>query len=206
MPVATSKPERRLFPVYIAIDASGSMLQHGKWEVAFEMISQSLEQIQRSPDPDYEMRMSIFALHHDAIDKITTDSPVNGIFLPDVETGGSSNYSKLLDELIIAVESGDYPPNSHPPCLVIIGDGHVDETFDTKLDSALNNALFKACTRMVVEIGSDFDPRSLKNFVSSPDNFFTVMDLSTMPLFYMRLAARITSQPSSSRSRRILAE
>jgi len=206
MPVETSKPERRLFPVYIAIDASGSMMQQGKWHVAFGMLTQAIEQIQKSPDPDFEIRVSIFALHHDAVHKIITDSPVNGILLPEIETGGNSNYSKFLDELIVAMESVVFPPNSHPPCVLIVGDAHVEEVFNTKLESTLKNVLFNSCTRMAVEIGSDFDPNGLRNFVSSPDNFFTVMDISTMPFFYMRLAARINSQPSSSRSRRILAE
>lgn len=181
-------------------------MQHGKWHVACEMLTQSIEQIQKSPDPDFEVRVSIFALHHDAVDKVVSDSPVNGILFPEIETGGNSNYSKLLDELIVAMETADFPPNSHPPCVLIVGDAHVEENFDTKLESALKNVLFKSCTRIAVEIGSDFDPSGLRNFVSSPDNFFTVMDISTMPLFYMRLAARINSQPSSSRSRRILAE
>jgi hypothetical protein len=132
--------------------------------------------------------------------------PVSNLQISDIETGGGSSYSHFVDEIVPLLVTAEHPPNSHSPCLVIIGDGHVDEGFDKSMQTALKSDLFKSCTRLVVEVGRDFNSSGLRDFVSASDNFFSVMDISSMPLFYLRLAARINSQPTSSRSRRILDE
>jgi uncharacterized protein YegL len=204
MPISTNEPERRLFPVFFLADASGSMAENGKWKIIQEVLSQCLQQLKDSPDPDFEVVITLLLLQNDGVAVEHHSEPVEQVAIQNYSTSGQSNYSAGIEKLLDLLKENKLPKNAHVPCLVLMGDGHVDSGFMDTLDKCLKDAFFKKSTRIVVEIGNDFEPNALRNFVSSPNNFFTVMDMSTMPYFYMRLASSINSQAIQSQSRRIL--
>ena len=206
MPVTTNQPVRRLFPVYILVDASGSINEDGKWKIIDELLSQFLQHLKETPDPDFEIVFSLLLMQGGGVAVEYEASPIEQIEIRDLVASGVSSYSKGLEKLAELLDRAKFPQSAHEPCILFIGDGHADSEFQNALDKCLKNQTFANSTRIVVEIGNDFEPSALRNFLSSPNNFFSVMDIATMPYFYMRLASSVSSPVTQSRNRRILAK
>jgi uncharacterized protein YegL len=204
MPVKTNEPTRRLFPVYFLIDASGSMREDGKWKVLNDLLAQCLGQLKEKPDPDFEIVVTIVVMRGGGVAVEHSFEPVDKLILRDIDTSGVSNYSVGLEKIADLIDDASFPENAHQPCIVLVGDGHVDDAFEVVLNKTLQRKNFRVAARLVVEIGNDFNSADLRAFVSSPNNFYSVLDIATMPLFYMRLASSISSHASLSRSRRLL--
>lgn len=206
MPVTTNQPVRRLFPVYILVDASGSVNEDGKWKIIDELLTQFLKHLKDSPDPDFEIVFSLLLMQGGGVAVEYESSPIEKIEIRDLVAGGVSNYSIGLEKLAELLDRAKFPKSAHRPCILLIGDGHVDAEYQSALEKCLKKQNFSNSTRIVVEIGNDFEPSALRKFLSSPNNFFSVMDIASMPFFYMRLASSVSNQVTQSRSRRILAE
>jgi len=206
MAVTTNLPVRRLFPVYILVDASGSINEDGKWKIIDELLSQFLQHLKETPDPDFEIVFSLLLMQGEGVAVEYESSPIEQIEIRDLVAGGVSSYSKGLEKLAELLDRAKFPQSAYEPCILLIGDGHADSEFQNALDKCLKKQTFANSTRIVVEIGNDFEPSALRNFLSSPNNFFSVMDIATMPYFYMRLASSVSSPVTQSRNRRILAK
>lgn len=204
MAVTTKEPVRRLFPIYFLVDASGSMNEGGKWKVVHELLKQSVGQLKNSPDPDFEVVLTLLLLQSGNVVVEYESEPIESVELSDSLSSGTSSYSIGLEKLSTLLKAANHPLNAHAPCVLLIGDGHTDQEFENALGKCLKEDSFSKTTRIVVGVGSDFEASALRGFVSSPNNFLTVMDIATMPYFYMRLASAINSQASQSSSRRLL--
>ena len=204
MAVTTKTPVRRLFPVYFLVDASGSMSENGKWKVVYDLLKQCFDQFKDSPDPDFEIVLTLLLMQSGDVVVEWESEPIKNVQISELSSSGISKYSVGLEKLSALLKEAPLPPNAHTPCVLLIGDGHVDPEFENSLGKCLKEDSFSKTTRIVVGVGSDFEASKLKGFVSSPSNFFSVMDIATMPYFYMRLASAINSQASQTSSRRLL--
>ena len=204
MAVTTKEPVRRLFPVYFLVDASGSMNENGKWKVVHDLLKQCVDQLKSLPDPDFEIILTLLLLQSGNVVVEYESEPIQNIELRELTSSGTSGYSVGLEKLSALLKERDFPLNAHAPCVLLIGDGHADPEFENALERCLKEDSFSKTTRIVVGVGNDFEASALKEFVSSSNNFFTVMDIATMPYFYMRRASAINSQASQSTTRRLL--
>jgi uncharacterized protein YegL len=202
--VVTSELQRRLFPVYFLVDASGSMSENGKWKVAHELVMQCVQHFKDSPDPDFETFVQLLVLKDSNLVMRYVEEQITQLDPHELQDGGHSGYAIGIERVTEILEESQLPQNAHPPCLVLVGDGHVDASFEYVLENSLKSKSFLRTTRIVVKIGNDFETEPIRKFLSVSSNFFTVMDFATMPFFYMRLASLINSQASQSRSRRII--
>lgn len=204
MAVVTSELQRRLFPVYFLVDASGSMSENGKWKVAHELVMECVRHLEGSPDPDFEIVVHLLLMKDGNLVVQYGNEEITQLDQLELRNGGSSGYSLGIERITVLLEESQLPQNSHPPCLVLVGDGHVDALFENVFENSLKSKSFSKTTRIVVKVGNDFEPEAIRKFLSSPNNFFTVMDFAAMPFFYMRLASLINNQASQTRSRRII--
>lgn len=182
------------------------MLENGKWKVLNDLLSQCIRQLKESPDPDFEIVVTIVVMQGGSAVVEYSLELVNHLELREISPFGISTYSLGLSKVAELIHSASLPINAHQPCIVLIGDGHVDEAFEVVLSKSLKIEAFKNSSRLVVEIGNDFNAAHLRSFVSAPTNFYSVVDIATMPFFYMRLASTINSHATISRSRRLLSE
>lgn len=164
--------QARPLPVFLLLDASGSMAQDGKIEALNRAVVEMLATFAAEPDIRATIQIGAIAFGGDVRVHLPLlpAEEAKRKWRPLVAQGNTplgatlTQLQKMLEDKILV------PSRSYRPTLVLVSDGQPNDEWQLPLKLLLESARASKAGRMAIAVGADADVQMLQSFLNSPES------------------------------------
>lgn len=164
---------RRVLPVFLILDSSGSMQEYGRIDKVNRAIEEMIPRLMMFSDElsDVELRIAVLSFsdscrwHTIDEDGVPELSPLDDLIWIDIEPTGPTFFGNMLDELNSALSRKTFLKSSSGYCrpiLILLSDGCPGDNYKHELEELWQNRWFKGSIRIAIACGED--PEMLASF------------------------------------------
>jgi uncharacterized protein YegL len=164
--------QARPLPVFLLLDASGSMAEDSKIEALNRAVGEMLATFATEPDIRASIQIGAIAFGGDVRVHLPLlpAEEAKGNWRPLVAKGNTplggtlTQLQKMLEDKLLN------PSRSYRPTLVLVSDGQPNDEWQLPLKQLLESARASKAARMAMAIGADADVQMLQSFLNSPES------------------------------------
>jgi len=164
--------QARPLPVFLLLDASGSMAESGKIDALNRAVEEMLATF--AAEPDARAVIQIGAITFGGSVRVHLPPLVaeqaKAKWKPLVAQGHTSLGETLSTLLVMLEDKNCVPSRSYRPTLVLLSDGQPNDEWQAPLKQLLESARASKAARMAMAIGADADVQMLQSFLNSPES------------------------------------
>jgi uncharacterized protein YegL len=192
--------QARPLPVFLLLDASGSMAESGKIDALNRAVQEMLATFAAEPDVRAGIQIGAIAFGGD----VRVHLPL----LPaeDAKTKwrplvaqGNTPLGATLTKLRVMIEDQTLVPSrSYRPTLVLVSDGQPNDEWQAPLKQLLESARASKAARMAMAIGADADITMLQSFLNSAESkVFQAHEARDIHKFFKWVTMSVTARSRS---------
>ena len=200
--------QARPLPVFLLLDASGSMAESGKIDALNRAVQEMLATFAAEPDVRAGIQIGAIAFGGD----VRVHLPL----LPaeDAKTKwrplvaqGNTPLGATLTKLRVMIEDQTLVPSrSYRPTLVLVSDGQPNDEWQAPLKQLLESARASKAARMAMAIGADADITMLQSFLNSAESkVFQAHEARDIHKFFKWVTMSVTARSRSATPDKIAA-
>ena len=192
--------QARPLPVFLLLDASGSMAEPGKIEVLNRAVQELLATFADEPDLRAGIEVGAIAFGGDVrvhMPLINAEhakakwKPLSGQGNTPLGATLTKLRGMLEDKTIVS-------SRSYRPTLVLVSDGQPNDDWEEPLKLLLESPRASKAVRMAMAIGSDADVPMLQRFLKSPDSkVFQAHEAGDIHKFFKWVTMSVTARSRS---------
>jgi uncharacterized protein YegL len=162
----------RPLPVFLLLDASGSMAENGKMDALNRAVEEMLATFAVEPDVRAMIQIGAIAFGGDvrAHLPLLNAGEAKKKWQPLVAQGNTPLGATLTQLRIMLEDKNLVPSRSYRPTLVLVSDGQPNDEWQMPLKQLLESARASKAARMAMSIGADADVQMLESFLNSPES------------------------------------
>ena len=164
--------QARPLPVFLLLDASGSMIENGKIDALNRAVEEMLATFADEPDVRAMIQIGAIAFGGDVRVHLSllTAEEAKKKWQPLVAQGNTPLGATLTQLRILLEDKKLVPSRSYRPTLVLVSDGQPNDEWQEPLKQLLESARASKTARMAMSIGADADVQMLQSFLNSPES------------------------------------
>jgi uncharacterized protein YegL len=196
--IAVNQP--RPLPVFLLLDASGSMAESAKIDVLNMAVQEMLSVFAGEPDLRVGIQFGAIAFGGDVRCHVPLQEAEDAISKwKPLSAKGKTPLGAALTELRLMLEDEKLiPSRSYRPTLVLISDGQPNDEWQEPLKLLLESRRASKAARMAMAIGPDADILMLERFLSSPKSkVFQAHEARDIHKFFKWVTMSVTSRSRS---------
>jgi uncharacterized protein YegL len=163
-------PDARPLPVFLLLDASGSMAENGKIEALNGAVADMLTSFTKEENLRTALNLGVIAFGG------TVRTHLN--FMPvakaaaawrPLKAGGGTPMGELFRSFLPVLEDRSViPSRSYRPTLILVSDGQATDEWEPPLRAMFDSTRASKAIRLAMGIGADADSSMLARFVNNP--------------------------------------
>lgn len=185
----------RVLPVFLIVDTSGSMAEHGKIECLNLAIREMISSLCDLSSNDVEVRLAVItfggsdsSVHF----PLSVGSTVDWI---DLVAFGATPLGAALSLLAKTLEIPTFVPNtSYSPTTILVTDGLPTDEYEVPLRRLLASDRGKDAVRIAVRIGPEADQSVLEFFTGTKSAVFSASDAAVIEKLFRHLTDVVRSR------------
>lgn len=164
--------QARPLPVFLLLDASGSMAESGKIEALNRAVKEMLTAFSTEPDIRAGIQVGAIAFGSDVrVHMPLVDAQEANVQWRALAAEGKTPLGATLARVRLMLEDPKLVPSrSYRPTLVLVSDGQPTDEWEVPLRELHDSPRASKAARMAMAIGRDADVLMLKRFLNSPDS------------------------------------
>lgn len=192
--------QARPLPVFLMLDASGSMAESGKIEALNRAVPEMLATFAAEPDLRAGIQVGAIAFGGDVrVHMPLLDAEDAKSKWKTLGAQGNTPLGATLTKLRLMLEDKALVPSrSYRPTLVLVSDGQPNDEWQEPLKLLLDSPRASKAVRMAMAIGPDADVPMLQRFLNSPESkVFQAHEARDIHKFFKWVTMSVTARSRS---------
>lgn len=192
--------QARPLPVFLLLDASGSMGESGKIEALNRAVKEMLASFAAEPDLRAGLQVGAIAFGGDVrvhMPLLDAEDPKSK-WKPLLAQGNTPLGQALTKVRLMIEDKALVPSRSYRPTLVLVSDGQPNDEWQEPLKLLLDSPRASKAVRMAMAIGADADVPMLQRFLNSPESkVFQAHEARDIHKFFKWVTMSVTARSRS---------
>lgn len=185
----------RVLPVFLIVDTSGSMAEHGKIECLNLAIRDMISSLFDLSSKDVEVGVAVITFGGSDASVHLPLSVGSIVDWVDLVASGATPLGAALSLLAKMLETPSFVPNtSYSPTTILVSDGLPTDEYEVPLRQFLASDRGQDAVRIAVRIGPEADQSVLESFTGTKSAVFSASDAAVIEKLFRHLTDVVRSR------------